>query len=300
MAPERPVLSALEVTKRFGDITALDGVTLSVFPGQVVALLGHNGAGKSTFSQLAAGVLRPTSGELTWSSGRDGEELRVGYVSQDVAIYPRSTVQGNLEFMCRLTGTDPSAVARIAGALGLDELLDREAGRLSGGEKRRLHTALGLVLEPDLLLLDEPTAGADAETRERILQSVRVAARAGAGVVYTTHYAAEFEELDARVVVLRRGRVVGDGSVEEIVALGGPDGVEVTVEPRLPVGLPDDWARLDGHRVFVPLDRSAPVDAVLAEVQALGATISEFRRVRPSLDRALIRLSSAPEAGVSQ
>lgn len=289
------VLRAEAVTKTFGDIVAIDRLDLSIERGGILALLGHNGAGKSTFAQLAAGVLRPTEGRLTLATDPSGQPIKVGYVSQDIAIYPRSTVRANLNFVARLAGTGPAEVDRSASALGLDELMDRRGHQLSGGQKRRLHAALGLVVEPTLLLLDEPTAGADAVTRDRILQAVREVADAGVAVVYTTHYAPEVEQLDPRVVVLRRGSVVVDATVEEIVALGGDHGVEVTIEGAIPGNLPDGWSNLDGQRVFVPLNGSDPAESIFAHFRSLGAAITEFRRVKPSLDRALVRLSADSE-----
>ncbi len=206
---------------------ALDGVDLTLHAGAMLALLGPNGAGKSTLVSLAAGLMKPAGGTVRVlgadPAARNGRVLReIGVAPQEIGVYPQLTVAANLRAFAELYGLRPKAArARAAELLepfALSELAKRPAGRLSGGEQRRLHAAIALVNRPRLAIFDEPTAGADPSTREHILRAVRELAREGTAVVYTTHYLPEVEGLDAGVALLERGRVIARGSVAELVA----------------------------------------------------------------------------------
>ena len=210
---------------------ALDGVDLDLAAGAVLALLGPNGAGKSTLVSLATGLSRPDGGSVRVlgcdPAARTGATRRlIGVAPQEIGVYPQLTVTTNLRAFGELYGLAPRAArARAAELLepfALTELADRPAGRLSGGEQRRLHAAIALVNRPRLVIFDEPTAGADPSTREHILQAVRDLAREGTAVVYTTHYLPEVERLDADVALLEHGRVIARGCVAELIACHAP------------------------------------------------------------------------------
>ena len=177
---------------------ALDGVDFEVPAGSVVALLGPNGAGKSTLVSIAAGLLKPDAGVVSVRG-------RPGLAPQEIGIYPSLTVRENLWAFGELYGVSKRRAERLLEPFVLTELADRPAGRLSGGEQRRLHTAIAVVHRPRVVLLDEPTAGADTQTRSAILRAVLDLASDGAAVVYTTHYLPEVEELDAGVALLEAG-----------------------------------------------------------------------------------------------
>lgn len=197
------------VVKRFRDVVALDGVSLSVEPGAIVALLGPNGAGKSTLVGIACGLLKPDAGTVHVSS-------RPGVAFQEIGIYPSLTVRENLWAFADVHGVPRRSVSRLLEPFVLTELADRVAGRLSGGEQRRLHAAIALVHSPRVVLLDEPTAGADVTTRAAILDAVRSLAARGVAVLYTTHYLPEVEALDAGVAILEAGRVIASGTVASL------------------------------------------------------------------------------------
>ncbi|WP_037495840.1 ABC transporter ATP-binding protein [Solirubrobacter soli] len=209
------------VVKRYGDRVALDGVDLEVAPGEICALLGPNGAGKSTLVGVACGRLKPDAGTVRVSG-------RPGVAPQEIGIYPSLTVRENLWAFAEVHGVSRKRAERVIEPFVLSALADRPAGRLSGGEQRRLHTAIALVHRPRVVLLDEPTAGADTQTRTAILDAVKAVAADGTAVVYTTHYLPEVEALDAGVALLEAGRIIATGTVAELVAAHAGSVLELT------------------------------------------------------------------------
>ncbi|MGI9616268.1 MAG: ABC transporter ATP-binding protein, partial [Acidimicrobiales bacterium] len=200
------MLVARGVEKSYGDVHAVRGVDLDVEAGQIVALLGRNGAGKTTLLSIIAGLVGADAGSVEIEgidalARLDAAAKLIGIAPQQTGIYPVLSVRENLEFFGDLAGV-PRAERRdraesVANRLGLDGLLERKGNQLSGGEARRLHTACALVHRPSLLMLDEPTVGADVGTRQQLIDAVKEMAAEGAGVIYTTHYLPEVEALDA-------------------------------------------------------------------------------------------------------
>jgi ABC-2 type transport system ATP-binding protein len=228
------VLEVSDLTKRYGAVNALDGFSLQVAAGEIVGLVGHNGAGKTTFVEIASGLIKQDSGRIT-IDGKLPAQARgeVGVTPQHLGLYPSITVREHLALYGRLAGLRKAALAdtieQLALALRLTEIMDRRTGVLSGGQQRRTQAATALVHRPSLLLLDEPTAGADLETRQAMLDVVKQRAAEGAAVVYTTHYLPELTELQATIAVIRDGRVIARGSYDELVH-GLPGEVHVVFE----------------------------------------------------------------------
>jgi ABC-2 type transport system ATP-binding protein len=240
------MLVAEDLVKRYGSRLALDGFTLTVAAGEIVGLVGHNGAGKSTFVGIVAGLARPDAGTATigglppWRA-----RYRVGLAPQELALYQPATVRENLRLFAGLAGLRGAAARRAidgtAEELALTDLLDQPVVRLSGGQQRRVQAATALVHSPDLLLLDEPTVGADPVTRRALLAAIVRRAAAGAAVCYTTHYLPELGELGATLAVARAGRVIARGAQADLLAsLPGEvraefgDGTERVVRTREP------------------------------------------------------------------
>ncbi|MFI6732541.1 ATP-binding cassette domain-containing protein [Nonomuraea sp. NPDC050451] len=220
------LVDAAGLVKRYGDVTALNGFDLRVEPGEIVGLVGHNGAGKTTFFEMAAGLARPDAGRVVVR----GE---VGMAPQQLALYPGVTVRETLRLFGGLAGLRRHALAgavdAVAEELALTGVLDRRVSVLSGGQQRRAQAATALLPDPDVLLLDEPTAGADPETRTALLAAVRRRADGGAAVVYCTHYLPELTELKATIAVARSGRVIARGTGAELLK-GLPGEVRVTLD----------------------------------------------------------------------
>jgi ABC-2 type transport system ATP-binding protein len=229
------VLIAEGLVKRYGSTTALAGFDLTVAPGEIVGLIGHNGAGKTTFVEVVSGLVRPDAGRVTVAGFAPGRPARrhLGLAPQDIALYQPATVRQNLRLFGALAGLRgralPGAIDEVATALDLTSVLDRAVGVLSGGQRRRAQTATALLHRPAVLLLDEPTAGADPTTRRALLEVVRQRAADGAAICYITHYLPELEDLDATIAVARHGRVVARGDRGTLLA-GLPG--EVLVEFR--------------------------------------------------------------------
>lgn len=213
-----PLARAFGAGKSFGGVVALVGVTLDVPAGSLLGLLGPNGAGKSTLLSLLTGLRRPTSGrvELFGGDPRDpASRRRLGSTPQETGL-PGTLRVGEVVDVVRRHYADPLGTGEILDAFGLAGLERRQTGGLSGGQRRRLAVALAFVGRPDLVLLDEPTTGLDVDARHALWAAVREYHARGGTVVLTSHYLAEVDALAERVVVLDRGGVRADGTVEEV------------------------------------------------------------------------------------
>jgi ABC-2 type transport system ATP-binding protein len=233
------MLEIKNLTKSFGDVLALDRFSLELGKGEVLGLLGPNGAGKTTLISILAGTLGDFSGGVTFL-GRDlfadrSLKNRMGVVPQDMAFYDELSAMDNLLFWGGLYDVPRPELKRRAA-----ELLERVelAGRakepvknFSGGMKRRLNTAIGLLHRPDLLLLDEPTVGIDVQAKVSILDIIRGVGASGTAVIFTTHQLAEVETTCSRIAIMDRGRILAQGSLDELVRIVGErDVVEIVGE----------------------------------------------------------------------
>ena len=210
-------LAASGVTKRFGARVALRDVSFEAAPGETLAVIGPNGAGKTTLLSILGGVLTADAGEVS----RDPRD--VGWVPQQPAVYGKLSVAENLELFARLEKVaDPDgAVSRMLDQTGLRERAADELGTLSGGNRQRVNIAVGLLAEPDVLLLDEPSAALDPRQRERLWQFVGGLARGGTTVVFTTHDVGEAERYADRVLVLADGELLFSGTPGELHGAAG-------------------------------------------------------------------------------
>ena len=214
------MVGAHAVTKRFGERVALREVSFEARPGERLAIIGPNGAGKTTLLSILAGLQEPSAGTLPHAPHD------VGWVPQQTAVYGKLTVRENLELFARLERVaDPAAaVDRMLGQTGLRERADEELSRLSGGNRQRVNIAVGLLADPPVLLLDEPSASLDPRQRERLWDWVAGLAEGGTTVVFSTHNVAEAERWADRVLVLADGDLVFAGTPGELHAAEGNGG----------------------------------------------------------------------------
>jgi ABC-2 type transport system ATP-binding protein len=299
-APQ-PLLDVRGIRKRYGATVALAGVDLAVAPGTILGLLGPNGAGKTSLVSIVAGLRRPDAGTVRVAGVdvvRDPHRAQrlIGLAPQDTGVYLTISVRDNLRFFAGLAGLQRRELRRrvddTAAALGLADLLGRRASDLSGGERRRLHTAIALVHRPRLVLLDEPTTGADVRTRGEILALVRGLAEDGSAVVYSTHYLHEIEELRADVAFIDRGHIVARGALDDLIAQHGASALELSFDGPVPAA-----ARVEGsivHNSSVRIPSPDPASTAAHLLPRLGGEASRLRAievVRPSLEAVFLSVT---------
>jgi ABC-2 type transport system ATP-binding protein len=232
-------IALTDVSKSYGSVLAVDALSLTIEPGRTVALLGPNGAGKSTTINMMLGLLRPTAGQIQIFGNSPGQAVsrgEIGAMLQSGTLIPELTVRELVDFVRRLY-PDPLSLDEILRMADLTDLVKRRTDKLSGGQSQRVRFALAIAGAPRLLVLDEPTAAMDVESRLRFWESMRAYASAGRTVLFATHYLEEADENSDRVIVITRGRIVADGTAAEIKAgaqsaagldaLPGVTGVEI-------------------------------------------------------------------------
>jgi ABC-2 type transport system ATP-binding protein len=299
-------MSAIEVrglVKRFGGKQALAGVDLDVEPGAIVGLLGPNGAGKSTLVKALVGRVVPDAGSIRLF-GRAAEEpgarARLGWVPQEIALYRALTARENLDLFARFHGLGRAARGRaVEAALEFAELVERAGEpveRFSGGMKRRLNLALGLLAEPAAALLDEPTVGVDPQSRERIFALVERLAARGVAVLYTTHYLEEAERLCATVAIVDHGRRIACGTKEELVrsTVGAGRRIVLAAEREIPPALAAAFpgAAVDGARLrLATAEPARAIGALLAAFESASVGVVDLELLAPGLDDVFLHLT---------
>lgn len=216
----KPVLRVEGLGKRFGTRQALNGVSFAAHAGELVAVIGPNGAGKTTLLSILAGIQAPSAGTVNRVAGE------VGWVPQQPALYSKLSVVENLRLFARLEKVaDPEGViGRMLDQTGLADRAEERVDRLSGGNRQRVNVALGLLADPPVILLDEPSSSLDPGQRERLWQFIGVLAARGTSVVFSTHIVGEAQRHAQRVMVLDQGNLLFDGSPEELARAGDRDG----------------------------------------------------------------------------
>jgi ABC-2 type transport system ATP-binding protein len=305
-----PVLEAFDLRKHYGERVAVDGVAVSVNAGEIVGLLGPNGAGKTTTLSMLAGTLDSDSGTVR-IAGHDLRltpalaRRRLGFVPQSVAVYPTLTAVENLDFFGRiqvLKMTDArEATAALLEEVGLTDRANDIVRTFSGGMKRRLNLACGMLHGPQVLLLDEATAGVDPQSRELIFAVIKNAAAHGTAILYSTHYMEEAELLCNRVILIDHGHIVAEGTVRQLVGLAGVEGrVDLMTRVSMPVG----WAGgLAGARELAIVSNGTPcaalavhslderVPEIISLANKFGGGIVELHLHPPNLQDAFIALT---------
>ncbi|MEV4705170.1 ABC transporter ATP-binding protein [Actinoplanes sp. NPDC049316] len=253
-----PAVELDAVVKRFGDVAAVDGVSLRIGAGEVVALLGPNGAGKTSTVDLVLGLSAPTRGSVRVYGRSPREAVALGLVSavmQTGGLLKDYTVEETVRLTAVLFGRPRSQVAEVLERAGIADIGGRLVGKCSGGQQQRLRFAMALLPDPELLVLDEPTTGMDVGGRHEFWSAIREDARSGRTVVFATHYLEEADAYADRVVFVRRGRVVADGTAAQVKAMASGRTVRATwpgADEGALAGLPGvDSVEVRGDSVFV-------------------------------------------------
>jgi ABC-2 type transport system ATP-binding protein len=304
-----PILRCVNLRKRFDDLLAVDGINFEIAPGESYGLLGPNGAGKTTTIAMICGLLASDEGSVE-VAGRQlttrsvAAKAALGYVPQELAVYPDMTARENLRFFARLYNLrGRAAVARIDAVLelvGLAERADDLVKNYSGGMQRRLNMGLGLLHEPRLLILDEPTVGVDPQSRNAILTSIEQLSDAGVGVLYTTHYMEEAERFCKRIGIIDHGKLIAEGTRSELVSLvDDRDRVQLSgsgdFEPAIQA-IDDLQGVLELHRTdngleLIVQDTGELLPVLLDRIGKTGTSLSSIEVRKPNLETVFLHLT---------
>ncbi|MDP9072727.1 MAG: ATP-binding cassette domain-containing protein [Actinomycetota bacterium] len=317
-----PILEAVGLTKSFKATKALAGLDLVAQRGQVTAVLGPNGAGKTTFIRMVATLLRPDAGTLQVAgidAIREPARVRraIGLAGQSAAVEGAMTGRENLELIGRLFGHDrrqARASAQVAlELLGLTDAANRLVRTYSGGMRRKLDLGASLVGAPELLLLDEPTTGLDPRSRNELWDTIRDLVAAGTDVLLTTQYLDEADQLAARIAIIDRGKVIAEGTPDELKSLGGVDVIQVhvanpaafdqAVAVLAPLGAEPPRVDPPTRSIAIPVENgSARLLEAVRILDGLGIVVSDIGLRRATLDEVFLSLTghaaeADPEAG---
>ena len=295
---QEPAITLRNVHKHFGHVRAVQGVDLSIAPGEIVALLGPNGAGKTTTIDMILGLSQPTDGQVSVYGTHPREAIDRGLVSavlQTGGLLKDLTVRETARYTASLFASSNSVDEALTRA-GIIDIADRRVGKCSGGEQQRLRFAMALLPDPELLILDEPTTGMDVEGRRGFWAAIRQDAERGRTVLFATHYLEEADAYADRIILLRQGVVVADGTSAEVKALSSGRTVRATLadpnEAELRAIPGADSVEVRGDTVLI---HSGDSDAV-ARYLLTETAAKDLEITARALEDAFIALTSADDA----
>ena len=295
--------------KHYGDVHAVRGIDFVVHQSEIFSLLGPNGAGKTTTINMLCCLLEPSDGDA-WVMGHSvrsdsmGVKRAIGVVPQEVALYPDLSARENLTFWGKMYGLRGAAlrqrVDQVLETIGLTERQKGRVDKFSGGMQRRLNIGIGLLPQPEVLFLDEPTVGIDPQSRRNILEQVKAFNRAGMTILYTTHYMEEAQELSDHIAILDHGQLMAYGTHEELVKIVGElDRIQLTINTESAHVL-DKWRAMEGvrqataddHQVTLLVDDSNIVLPRLFETAVeTGVRIHAVDVQEPNLEAVFLHLT---------
>ncbi len=284
------------LVKRFGNVTAVDGITLHLNCGECLGLLGPNGAGKSTLIRCIAGRVIPDSGSASiLDTPADSEEARkaLGWVPQELALYARLTCRENLETFGKYHGLKRgdlnAAVAWCLEWAALTDRADDTVSSLSGGMKRRLNMAAGLIHRPKVILMDEPTVGVDPQARNRIFEMIESLRGEGISIIYTTHYMEEAERLCDRIAIIDHGKIIAKGTKDELVRNAFDGRSEVLarfdkVDDGVVAWVGEHGGHVDSGIAHFSVERATDIAGLLEAAAKSGHDLADVSIRKPNLE----------------
>jgi len=302
LPPPSP-LQVKALVKRFGQVVAVDGISLEMRAGECLGLLGPNGAGKSTLIRAIAGRVIPDSGQVAifgHSAGSPQARAALGWVPQDLALYPRLSAKENLHSFGSyygLTGTKlDQAVTRCLDWAALQDRANDLVSTLSGGMKRRLNMAAGLIHQPRLVLMDEPTVGVDPQSRNRIFEMIEALRAEGMTIIYTTHYMEEAERLCDRIAIVDHGRIIALDTREALVQTSFASRSQVVARFEGPAGNVSAWVEARGGRLVdetaeFTIEGPKEIAALLDAASDAGLELVDLSLRRPNLESVFLHLT---------
>ncbi len=291
------------MVKRFGAVTAVDGISLALQSGECVGLLGPNGAGKSTLIRAIAGRVIPDAGRVSVfgaEAGSQAARAALGWVPQDLALYPRLSVMENLRSFGRYHGLSgkklEQAVARCLAWAALEDRAGELTRNLSGGMKRRLNMAAGLIHEPRLMLLDEPTVGVDPQSRNRIFEMIEALRAQGMTIIYTTHYMEEAERLCDRIAIVDHGRIIALGTKEALVHNSFASRSQVVArlqgrEGKVAAWVAERRGKMTDSTAEFTVEHPSEIAALLEGAASSGLELVDLSLRRPNLESVFLHLT---------
>jgi len=304
---EKPLLELKCISKSYGEIKALNNVSITLNKGEIRGLLGPNGAGKTTLISILSGTLKDFSGSAEFK-GKDlfaNRALKnfMGIVPQEMAFYEELNALDNLLFWGGLYDISRSALKSKARELlelvGLDNRAKEPIKNFSGGMKRRLNVAIGLIHQPELLLMDEPTVGIDVQAKVSILDIIKNIGREGTSVIFTTHQLAEVEETCSRITIMDKGAILAEGSMEELIKIVGEKEIvdikgEFTVmEVKGILGKANssEVLSLQDNLLVLAVDKTDQVPRIMEKLMKEDVSISDLKIKSPSLEAVFLKLT---------
>jgi ABC-2 type transport system ATP-binding protein len=306
-----------DLYKDFGDIHAVQGVSLEAQTGEILSLLGPNGAGKSTTISILACLLEPTRGDaliMGHSVLRAPMAVKsaLGVVPQEIALYEDLSARANLRFWGKMYGLRGAPLERrvdqVLEVIGLSERQTGAVNKFSGGMKRRLNIGIALLHRPDVLILDEPTVGIDPQTRRNILDSIKELNRSGMTVLYTTHYMEEAQELSDHIAIMDLGKVIAYGTHEELVKIVGEmHRIDLTLSAgpeellqawqategvhQVTANVTEEEAALDGSCTVLVDDSNRVLPRLFESAGAMGVRVTSVQIQEPNLETVFLHLT---------
>lgn len=301
------ILEIKKAYKEYDNQVAVDGISLKIKKGEIFGVLGPNGAGKSTLIGMICGLIKKTSGEIvyeeTTNNIRKWKE-NIGIVPQDFALYWDLTARENISFFCSLYGFKGEELKRrtdrILEFVGLSDVANKLANNFSGGMKRRLNIACAIAHSPKLIIMDEPTVGIDPQSRNHILESVLKLRDEGATIIYTSHYMQEVDDICDRIAIVDKGKVIAEGTSEELKALVSDKSIYNLTLSRKINGLEDKLNEITGVKSVVFVDekykittlKSTNIISKLVEtVSNCGGEIINISSEEPTLEMVFLALT---------